>query len=377
MLNETKELEDSNIYRIGLITILTSAIMVRVIELLFPNGLNEQYFIQYALVLFFSLSGILFAFRGYLGKALLLSLIPAFMELFIGLDKLVNYTYYFENYSLIDMIFSFTIFTSITLIALSLRDTLKELEQDENKSAFKSNKEYPYAVELINVTKDYVVGPYVVHALRGITMRVRKGEFIAIMGPSGSGKSTLLNMIGAIDKPTSGKVLVNGVDISKLSDNELAELRNREIGFVFQAYNLINRTTVLRNVELPAIVSGISRTERVKRAKKLLALVGLKDEIYRSPKYLSGGQQQRVAIARALMNNPSLILADEPTGNLDSKSGKEVMLYLRKLNDEFGTTVIVVTHDRSVAEMADRILYIRDGKIIKEEILRSGEKHAK
>jgi len=377
MSSKINDCRETSMYRAGLIMILTSIILVRAIELLFFNNLHESYLIQYLFVLSLSFLNILFALRGSLDKALILSLIPAFIELFIGLDKLINSTYYFRIHSVTDIVFSFIIFTSTILIALSLGDILKQPEQSERELIFDSKREYPYAVELIDVIKDYVVGPYIVHALRGVTMKVKKGEFVAIMGPSGSGKSTLLNMIGAIDRPTAGTVLVDGIDISKLDDNELAELRNKKIGFVFQAYNLINRTTVLRNVELPAIVSGMPRSKRVKRAKELLALVGLKDEIYRSPKYLSGGQQQRVAIARALMNNPSLILADEPTGNLDSKSGKEVMLYLRKLNEELGTTVIVVTHDRSVAEMADRILYIKDGKIIGEEILRNGEKYEK
>lgn len=230
-----------------------------------------------------------------------------------------------------------------------------------------------YAVELIDVVKDYILGPIVVHALRGVNLRVRKGEFIAIMGPSGSGKSTLLNLIGALDRPTSGKVLIDGVDISKLNDDQLAYLRNKKIGFIFQAYNLINRTNVLRNVEMPSIVSGLSKRERIEKAKRLLEAVGLKEEAYRQPKYLSGGQQQRVAIARALMNDPTIILADEPTGNLDSKTGAEVMNYLKKMNKEFGTTVIVVTHDREVAEYADRIVHLKDGKIVDEEILKEGD----
>jgi len=236
---------------------------------------------------------------------------------------------------------------------------------------FDPNSEY--VIELDNVYKDYYVGGIVVHALRGVSLKIRRGEFVAIMGPSGSGKSTLLNMIGALDKPTKGKIYIEGVDISQLNDNQLAELRNKKIGFIFQMFNLITRTSVLRNVELPSIVAGKSKKERIERAKKLLEIMGLDSSVFkRRPVYLSGGQQQRVAIARALMNNPVIILADEPTGNLDSKTGEEVMKYLRMLNKKFNTTVIVVTHDRAVAETADKIFHIRDGKIIREEIV--GEK---
>ena len=227
-----------------------------------------------------------------------------------------------------------------------------------------------YTVELIDVVKIYKVGPIEVPALNGVNLKVRRGEFVAIMGPSGSGKSTLLNLIGALDRPTSGKVIIDGVDISTLNDDELAKLRNKKIGFVFQAYNLINRSTVLRNVELPALIGGMPKKERAKKAIQLLKTLGLGDTIYRKPKTLSGGQQQRVAIARAVINDPDIILADEPTGNLDSKSGREVMMYLRKMNEELGTTVIVVTHDREIAEMTDRIIHIKDGKIIGEEVLR-------
>lgn len=258
--------------------------------------------------------------------------------------------------------------TLVPVLAALNIPLMQNKEQKENVN-LRFDKNTPYAVELVDVVKDYVVGNHVVHALRGMSFKVKKGEFVAIMGPSGSGKSTTLNMIGALDRPTSGKVLIDGVDISKLSDNELAYLRNKKIGFIFQSFNLINRTTVLRNVELPAIVTGMSKKERIEKAKRLLKAVGLESEIYRSPKYLSGGQQQRVAIARALMNDPTIILADEPTGNLDSKTGAEVMHYLKKMNKEFGTTVIVVTHDREVAEYADRIIHIRDGKVLREEIV--------
>lgn len=237
----------------------------------------------------------------------------------------------------------------------------------------KTESERTYAVELEDLSKVYETGPIKVNAINGITVKIRRGEFVAIMGPSGCGKSTLLNLIGALDKPTSGKVFIDGVDISLLSEDELARLRNEKIGFIFQFYNLINRSTVLRNVELPALMLSLSKKKRVERVKSLLEVVGLNELIHRKPRTLSGGQQQRVAIARALMNKPKVILADEPTGNLDSKAGSEVMRFLRKLNKETGTTLIVVTHDREIASTADRLIYLRDGRIIKEEVIEHEE----
>ncbi|RLG94756.1 ABC transporter ATP-binding protein [Candidatus Bathyarchaeota archaeon] len=224
-----------------------------------------------------------------------------------------------------------------------------------------------YAIETENVIKKYIVGSNVITAVNGISLKVKKGEFVSIMGPSGSGKSTLLNLIGALDRPTSGRVLIDGVDISKLDDKELARLRNRKIGFVFQSYNLIARSTVKRNMELPALVSGLSKKERLKRIRELLDAVGLSGKMDRKPKTLSGGEQQRVAIARALINNPEIVLADEPTGNVDSKTGRTIMNFFRKLNRERGTTMLIVTHDPEIAHMTDRIIYIRDGRIFKEE----------
>ena len=269
---------------------------------------------------------------------------------------------------LLQAIFVSGICTIMILVAISISP--RELSYGAYSINWK-NGSSEYAIELRNVVKDYVLGPVVVHAVRGIDLKVRHGEFIAIMGPSGSGKSTLLNLIGALDRPTSGKVIIDGVDISKLDDTGLAYLRNKKIGFIFQTFNLINRTSVLRNVELPSIVAGVPKKERIRRAKEMLKIVGLVEEIHRQPKYLSGGQQQRVAIARALMNYPAIILADEPTGNLDSKTGQEIVDFLRKLNTEFGTTIVVVTHDRSVAEQADKIIHIKDGKLFGEEIIRS------
>ncbi len=231
-----------------------------------------------------------------------------------------------------------------------------------------------YAVEVVNVTKKYTVGPVVVPAINGLTMRVRRGEFVAVMGPSGCGKSTLLNLIGALDRPSSGRVMIDGIDISRLSGLNQAQLRNEKVGFVFQAYNLINRSNVLRNVELPMLVKGSAREQRLKRIGEMLNVVGLGTMALRRPKTLSGGEQQRVAIARALVNSPKIVLADEPTGNLDSKAGMEILRFLRDTNKKLGTTVVVVTHNREAAEMADRIIYLKDGRIEKEELVRKTPK---
>ncbi len=205
-------------------------------------------------------------------------------------------------------------------------------------------------------------------ALRDVNFKVKKGEFLAIVGPSGSGKSTLLNMIGALDRPTSGRVFIGGVDIFSLSNSEIATMRNRMIGFVFQSYNLINRTTVQRNVELPGIIRGMGNRTRSRRAKKLLELLGIGDKANFKPSNLSGGQQQRVAIARALMNNPTIILADEPTGNLDTKTGNEVFNFLRILSKKYKRTIVMVTHNSALAELTDRAIYIKDGTVEKEVI---------
>ncbi len=219
-------------------------------------------------------------------------------------------------------------------------------------------------IELIDVVKKYRIGVHEVIALNGVSLSVRDGEFVAIMGPSGSGKSTLLHLIGCLDKPTSGKVLIDGLDTSKLSDRELTELRRDKIGFVFQQYYLIPTLTALENVELPMVFKGISKEKRRSRAEELLELVGLKGKKDRKPNELSGGEQQRVAIARALANEPSILLCDEPTGNLDTKSGKVVMEIIKRLNVEEGVTVVLVTHDPSLKVYADRVIGIRDGRIV-------------
>jgi putative ABC transport system ATP-binding protein len=207
-----------------------------------------------------------------------------------------------------------------------------------------------------------------VAALRGVNLSIRKGEFVSIVGPSGSGKSTLLNMIGALDRPTSGRVFINGVDVFSLSDSELATMRNHLIGFIFQSYNLINRTTVLKNVELPGVLSGMPGSERERRAMKILDVLGISDKAGYKPASLSGGQQQRVAIARALMNDPAMILADEPTGNLDTKTGQEVFDLLKMLSSKFRRTIVMVTHNPELAEATDRAIFIRDGMVEKEVV---------
>jgi putative ABC transport system ATP-binding protein len=205
-----------------------------------------------------------------------------------------------------------------------------------------------------------------VAALKKVNFEIARGEFVSIIGPSGSGKSTLLNMLGALDRPSSGKVYIGGTDIFSMPDSELASMRNSMIGFIFQSYNLINRTTVRKNVELPAIISGMAADERKRRALKLLQVLGIQDKAYFKPPNLSGGQQQRVAIARSLMNNPTIILADEPTGNLDTKTGDEVFELLKMLSSKFRRTIIMVTHNPELASQTDREIHIRDGALEKE-----------
>ena len=220
----------------------------------------------------------------------------------------------------------------------------------------------PIVIDIENITKHYVMGEETVHALRGVSLQIHRNEYLAIMGPSGSGKSTLMNMLGCLDTPSSGRYEFNGKDVSSMDDDELAAIRNREIGFVFQTFNLLPRSTSLRNVELPLIYAGIDPETREERAAKSLRDVGLGDRLLHKPNELSGGQRQRVAIARALVNDPSIILADEPTGNLDSKTGEEIMSLLEKLY-QHGNTIILVTHEADIARHARRIVHLRDGLV--------------
>jgi len=233
-------------------------------------------------------------------------------------------------------------------------------EMSDNKSQI--------ALEVNDITKVFATKAGVIEALRGISFVINRGEFVSIVGPSGSGKSTLLNIIGALDRPTSGKVYIDGIDIFSLRDGDIAAMRNKLIGFIFQSFNLINRSTVQKNVELPAIISDMREQERKRRALLLLESLGVADKARLKTSSLSGGQQQRVAIARALINNPTMVLADEPTGNLDTKTGNEVFDLLRILSNKFRRNVIFVTHNQELAKKTDRIIYIKDG-VIEREVL--------
>jgi putative ABC transport system ATP-binding protein len=221
-------------------------------------------------------------------------------------------------------------------------------------------------IEIQGLCKHYTMGAEVVKALDGVDMQIRRTELVAIMGPSGSGKSTLMNLIGCLDTPTGGSYKLNGIEVSQLRDTELAAIRNKEIGFVFQTFNLLPRTTALQNVELPLVYAGVPAKERKQRARQALEAVGLGDRVTHRPNEMSGGQRQRTALARALVNNPSLILADEPTGNLDSKTGEEIMALFVELNSK-GNTIIIVTHEEHVASKAERAVHLMDGKIVRDE----------
>jgi len=220
-------------------------------------------------------------------------------------------------------------------------------------------------IETVDLWKTYTMGSEEIHALRGVSISIDRGEYVAIMGPSGSGKSTLMNLIGCLDTPSRGSYLLNGKQVSEMNDNELARIRNEEIGFVFQTFNLLPRASALQNVELPLVYAGVRARERSERARRALELVELGTRMMHRPNELSGGQRQRVAIARALVNNPSILLADEPTGNLDSKTGSEIMLLFERLHAA-GNTIILVTHEADIAAMARRAIHVRDGQVEKD-----------
>jgi len=222
-------------------------------------------------------------------------------------------------------------------------------------------------IQINDIKKFYHVGSEVVKALQGVSVAINKGEYVAIMGPSGSGKSTLMNIIGALDTPTGGQYVLNGTDVSRLTDDSLAEIRNKEIGFVFQTFNLLPRYTALENAMLPLIYAGISKNERLKKGEAVMENVGLTDRMHHRPNEMSGGQRQRVAVARALINNPSIILADEPTGNLDSKTSVDIMRLFDEIHSK-GNTIIVVTHEEDIAQHAHRIIRLRDG-LVESDVL--------
>ena len=228
-------------------------------------------------------------------------------------------------------------------------------------------------ISLDKIVKDYYIGSIVVKALRSVDIDIKTNEYVAIMGPSGSGKSTLMNLVGALDTPTSGEYILNGTDVSQMDDNRLAEIRNQEIGFIFQTFNLLPRYTALENVMLPLVYAGVPKSERAKKASTTLAEVGLADRMDHKPNELSGGQRQRVAVARARVNDPSIILADEPTGNLDSKTSVDIMKLFGQIHDR-GNTIILVTHEESIARYAHRIIRLLDGEIDKIEINKNPEK---
>lgn len=245
-------------------------------------------------------------------------------------------------------------------------ETEQIVRSAEERSSDTEHDEGPSLIELDHIHKTYVMGDVNVHALRGVSLKVSPGEFVAIMGASGSGKSTMMNLIGCLDRPSKGRYVLDGVDVSSLSKDARADIRNRKVGFVFQGFNLLSRTSALENVELPMLYANVSSEDRHRIAREALHAVGLAGREANHPNQLSGGQQQRVAIARSLVNNPVLILADEPTGNLDSRTAVEVMDIFQRLNQESGITIVLVTHEHDIAEYAKRVVIFKDGKISKD-----------
>jgi putative ABC transport system ATP-binding protein len=241
------------------------------------------------------------------------------------------------------------------------------LSEQERKERGEKLRQEGVIIRTYDLWKTYVMGDQEIHAVSGVDIEIRRGEYVAIMGPSGSGKSTLMNLIGCLDSPSKGQYWLNGQLVSELDDDELARIRNKEIGFVFQTFNLLARATSLHNVELPLIYAGVPSDERAERAKGALTSVGMESRMNHKPNELSGGQRQRVAIARALVNKPAIILADEPTGNLDSQTGNEIMALFDRLHSE-GNTIVLVTHEHDIAEYAHRIIYIKDGVVAKDEV---------
>jgi putative ABC transport system ATP-binding protein len=331
---------------------------------IYPPYIREAFLLTQAGLVFFSLFGLLKSKKTAYYSTLLVSVMVIVLSISSAVIYYangviaVNSAATYLTSMLVGSLLAFGIFTSEP--PKSIQAVMAEQSSDS------------YAIQTINASKTYLLGSNNVPAVKNLDITIKKGEFVAIMGPSGSGKSTLLNLLGALDKPTSGKILIEGVDISGLNQNELAKLRNEKLGFIFQAYNLISRSSVTRNLELPALVKGYSKEERTQKIAHLLDMVHLSSKVAVKPKTLSGGEQQRIAICRALINDPEIILADEPTGNLDSKTGLEIMAFLRSLNSEKKTTIVVVTHDLEVAKKTDRIIYFRDGRILKQEETSAG-----
>jgi putative ABC transport system ATP-binding protein len=351
------------------LALLVGCLLLNILSLywyqpIFPQTVSAVFMVTQAGLILFSAVGILKTKHAAYYSALIVSVIS------IVLSASSLLVYYKSGF--IDVYATATFLSSITAGLLLAISIFTSEPQNNKRSIIATERNGSHAIQTINASKDYTLGPNTVSAVKSVDMTIQKGEFVAIMGPSGSGKSTLLNLIGALDKPSNGQILIDGVDISGLDQDELAKLRNEKLGFIFQAYNLIARSSVNRNLELPALVKGYSKEERSKKIRYLLDMVHLSSKASVKPRTLSGGEQQRIAICRALINDPEIILADEPTGNLDSITGQEIMGFLKKLNTEKRTTIVVVTHDLEVAKKTDRIIYFRDGRIKKDEKTSAG-----